>query len=250
MLPARPKLRIHAAFSGGVAAAQSGRTPVGYTFQFAPVLERFDQLLVGAWLTIQLSFGAMAIGLVVSVLFALIKTSGPLPLRWVVNAYVELIRNTPFLVQIFFIFFGLPALGLRLLPNEAALLALVINFGAYGTEIIRAGIESINKGQIEAGKALGLKPLQIFRYIVIKPALRAIYPALTSQFIYLMLTSSVVSAISADDLTAAGNQIQSATFAAFEVYLVITAMYLVLSFGFSALFGAIQRVAFNYPLSR
>ncbi|WP_366554644.1 amino acid ABC transporter permease [Aquibaculum sediminis] len=223
---------------------------MGYTFRFEPVFERFDQLLEGAWLTIQLSGSAMLVGLLVSVLCALLKTSGPRPLAWVVNAYVELIRNTPFLVQIFFIFFGLPALGLRLTPNSAALLALIINFGAYGTEIIRAGIESIAKGQIEAGSALGLKRLQIFRYIILKPAMRAIYPALTSQFIYLMLTSSVVSAISADDLTAIGNNIQSATFAAFEVYLVITLIYLFLSIGFSSLFKLVERFAFNYPLSR
>lgn len=223
---------------------------MGYTFRFDPVIERYDQLLEGAWLTIQLSASAMLIGLLVSILCALIKTSGPRPLRWLVNAYVELIRNTPFLVQIFFIFFDLPSLGLRLTPNSAALLALIINFGAYGTEIIRAGIESIARGQIEAGLALGLRRLQVFRYIILKPALRAIYPALTSQFIYLMLTSSVVSVISADDLTAVGNNIQSATFAAFEVYLVITAIYLLLSAGFSAFFRLVERFAFNYPLSR
>jgi len=223
---------------------------LGYNFRFDPVFERFDQLLEGAWLTIQLSGSAMLIGLLLSILCALLKTSGPRPVTWIVNAYVELIRNTPFLVQIFFIFFGLPALGLRLTPNSAALLALIINFGAYGTEIIRAGIEAIPRGQIEAGLALGLKRLQIFRYIIMKPALRAIYPALTSQFIYLMLTSSVVSAISADDLTAIGNNIQSQTFAAFEVYLVITAIYLLLSIGFSSLFKLVERAAFNYPLSR
>jgi polar amino acid transport system permease protein len=192
----------------------------------------------------------MVLGLIVSVVCAWGKTSGLVPLRWVINAYVEIIRNTPFLVQIFFIFFGLPSLGLRLSPNGAALLALVVNFGAYGTEIIRAGIESVQKGQIEAGTALGLSKLQTFRYIVLKPALRTVYPALTSQFIYLMLTSSVVSAISADDLAAAGNDLQSATFASFEVYVVITLMYLAMSVGFSAIFSAIERMAFKYPLSR
>lgn len=215
-----------------------------------PVLESFDKLLIGAWLTIQLSCAAMLIGLVVSVICAAGKTSAIAPLRWVIDAYIEIIRNTPFLVQIFFIFFGLPALGLRMSPNQAALVALVVNFGAYGTEIIRAGIESIQKGQMEAGTSLGLSKLQIFRYIVLKPALRTVYPALTSQFIYLMLTSSVVSAISADDLAAAGNDLQSQTFASFEVYIIITAMYLVMSTGFSAIFSAIERLAFKYPLSR
>lgn len=221
-----------------------------YDFNFAPVLAAWDQLVLGAWLTIQLSGAAMALGLVVSVLGALAKTSGIRPLRWAVDVYVEVIRNTPFLVQIFFFYFGLPSLGVRLGPNEAALLALVVNFGAYGTEIIRAGIESIAKGQIEAGTALGLSKMQIFGYVIMKPALRTVYPSLTSQFIYLMLTSSVVSVISANDLAAAGNDLQSQTFASFEVYLVVTALYLALAAGFSAVFGAIERVAFTYPLGR
>ena len=221
-----------------------------YDFNFAPVIGAMDQLLYGAWLTVKLSAMAMAIGLVVSILCALAKTSGLRALRIAVDIYVEAIRNTPFLVQIFFLYFGLPTLGIRLDPNTAALLALVINFGAYGTEIIRAGIESIQKGQIEAGTALGLSRLQVFRFVVLKPALRTVYPSLTSQFIYLMLTSSVVSVISASDLAAAGNDLQSQTFASFEVYLVVTAIYLALAVGFSAVFAAIQRAAFTYPLSR
>ena len=221
-----------------------------YNFNFAPVFAAMDKLLVGAWQTIELSCAAMVLGLIVSIVCALGKTSGPKPVRLIIDAYIEIIRNTPFLVQIFFIFFGLPSAGLRLSPNSAALLALVVNFGAYGTEIIRAGIESIHKGQVEAGTALGLSKLQVFRYVIMKPALRTVYPSLTSQFIYLMLTSSEVSVISANELAAAGNDLQSATFASFEVYIVITLMYLVMSIGFSAIFSVIEKVAFKYPLSR
>ncbi|MCH4542453.1 ABC transporter permease [Ochrobactrum sp. POC9] len=221
-----------------------------YNFNFAPVFASMDKLLVGAWQTIELSCAAMVLGLIVSIVCAVGKTSGPKPVRFIIDAYIEIIRNTPFLVQIFFIFFGLPSAGLRLSPNSAALLALVVNFGAYGTEIIRAGIESIHKGQVEAGTALGLSKLQVFRYVIMKPALRTVYPSLTSQFIYLMLTSSVVSVISANELAAAGNDLQSATFASFEVYIVITLMYLVMSIGFSAIFALIEKVAFRYPLSR
>ena len=223
---------------------------MGYQFNFAPVFANFDHLLTGAWMTIQLSFGAMLLGTVVAIVCAVGKTAGPAPIRWVVDAYIEIIRNTPFLIQIFFIFFALPALGIRMTPNVAALVALTVNVGAYATEIIRAGIESIQRGQVEAGIALGLKRGQIYRYIIMKPALRTIYPALTSQFIYLMLTSSVVSVISATDLAAAGNDIQSRTFAAFEIYVVITAIYFLLSIGFTGLFSLVQRLAFNYPLSR
>lgn len=221
-----------------------------YQFNFQPVFDSMDLLLHGAWLTVRLSLMAMALGLIVSVLGAVGKTSGIRPVRWLIDVYVEVIRNTPFLVQIFFIFFGLPAVGLSMSANTAALVALVINVGAYGTEIIRAGIESVPQGQIEAGRALGLSPAKIFRYVVLKPALRNIYPSLTSQFIYLMLTSSVVSVISANDLASAGADLNAQTFASFEIYLVLTIMYFLLSLGFSALFAVIRRVFFTYPASR
>lgn len=218
-----------------------------FDLNFAPVFASYELLLQGAWMTIRLSASAMVLGLMLAVFGAWAKTSGPGFLRRLVSGYVEVIRNTPFLVQIFFIYFGLPSLGLQLDPYSAALLAMIINVGAYATEIIRAGIESIHRGQIEAGFALGLKPWQNFRYIVLKPALRTVYPALTSQFIFLMLTSSVVSVISAGDLTAVGATIGSQTFASFEVYFVITAMYFIMSMGFSSLFSLIERIAFKYP---
>ncbi|MDP0927567.1 amino acid ABC transporter permease [Paracoccus onubensis] len=221
-----------------------------YQFNFQPVFENLDLLLHGAWLTVKLSFMAMFLGLIVSVFGAVAKTSGIRPLRWLVDIYIEVIRNTPFLVQIFFIFFGLPAAGISMSPNLAALVALVINVGAYGTEIIRAGIESIPRGQIEAGRALSLSPVQILRYVILKPALRNIYPSLTSQFIYLMLTSSVVSVISANDLASAGADLNAKTFASFEIYLVLTILYFLLAFGFSTLFGVIRRAFFTYPAGR
>jgi polar amino acid transport system permease protein len=221
-----------------------------YRFNFAPVFANFGRLLDGAAVTMELSCGAMVIGLVISVVCAVARTSHNAPLRAAIAVYVELIRNTPFLVQIFFIYFGLPAVGISFNPNPAALVALTVNVGAYGTEIIRAGIESIHRGQVEAGIALGLSRIQIFRYIILKPALRTVYPALTSQFIFLMLTSSVVSVISATDLAAAGNDVNSQTFASFETYIVVTAMYLVMSSILSAFFTTIQRMAFRYPLGR
>jgi polar amino acid transport system permease protein len=126
---------------------------MNYVFEFSQVFEAWDELLAGALRTLWLSGASMGIGLVVAVLGALGKTNGPRWLRWIIDAYIEVIRNTPFLIQIFMVFFGLPAIGVRLEADEAALLALVINVGAYGIEIIRAGIESIHSGQIEAGRA-------------------------------------------------------------------------------------------------
>ena len=220
---------------------------MSYSFQFGAVFAAWPLLLEGTWKTIELSFLAMLGGLAVAIVCAWAKTGGPAPLRWLVNAYIELIRNTPFLVQLFFFFFALPALGVRWSSHTAALTAMIFNLGAYAAEIIRAGIESIPKGQIEAGLALNMKRHQIFRFVILKPALRAIFPALTSQFILLMLSSAVVSAISADDQTSVAANLQSQTFRSFEIYIVVALIYFVLTLAFSALFKAIQRHSFNYP---
>jgi len=220
---------------------------VNYSFHFADVFAAWPLLLKGTWTTVQLSLIATVLGLAVAIVCAWGKTAGPRPVRWLIQAYIELIRNTPFLVQLFFFFFALPAIGLRWSPYTAALTAMVVNLGAYATEIIRAGIESIPKGQIEAGQALSLRTHQIFRLIILKPALRAIYPALTSQFILLMLSSAVVSVISADDLTSVAANLQSQTFRSFEIYIVVTAIYLALALAFSALFRQIQRRVLSYP---
>ena len=169
---------------------------MNYQFQFDAVFAAWPLLLKGTWITVQLSLIATVLGLLVAIFCAWGKTSGPAWLRFIVNTYIEVIRNTPFLVQLFFFFFALPAIGLRWSPYTAALTAMVVNLGAYATEIIRAGIESIPKGQIEAGLALNLKAHQIFRLVILKPALRAIFPALTSQFILLMLSSAATSASS------------------------------------------------------
>ena len=215
-----------------------------YVFQFGSVWRELDQLLLGAWLTIKLSAGAMALGLIVGIACAEAKRSRWPVLRAVVQAYVEAIRNTPFLVQLLLIYLGLPTIGIRLLPSEAALLAMVVNVGAYATEIVRAGIESVPRQQIEAGRALGLNSWQIFRFIVLIPALRAVFPALASQFILIMLASSVVSVISAEELTAVTDMIVARNFRSFEFYLVATCMYLGMAFGFQAIFALIDRCLF------
>ena len=219
---------------------------MNYSFQFGDVFAAWPLLAKGTWITIQLSMTAMLMGLCVAIVCAWGKTSGPAWLRFIINTYIEVIRNTPFLVQLFF-FFALPAMGVRWSPYTAALTAMVVNLGAYAAEIIRAGIESIPKGQIEAGLALNLKRWEIFRFVIIKPALKAIYPALTSQFILLMLSSAVVSVISADDLTSLAATLQSQTFRSFEIYIVVTVIYLGLSLAFSALFKLIYQHTLNYP---
>jgi len=168
-------------------------------------------------------------------------------LRAVVIGFVEIVRNTPFLVQIFFLFFALPLIGLKLNPTATAIIALGVNGGAYAIEIIRGGVQSIHKGQVEAGYALGLHKGQVFRFIVLKPALRAIYPSLTGQFIMLTLTSSICSAVSAYELTSVAQRIESDTFRSFEVYFSVTFLYLAISWLLMAGFAIISHRFFSYP---
>jgi polar amino acid transport system permease protein len=223
---------------------------VDYVFHFGDIWVARDELIDGTLLTLRLSALSMILSLVVAVAGAFARTSGPAWLKAVVAGYVELIRNTPFLVQIFMIFFGLPTMGLRLDANTGALIALVLNGSAYTIEIVRAGIESIGHGQIEAAHALGLNRFRTFRLIVLPQALRVVVPPLGSQFILLMLNSSVCSVISADELTAATQDIQSRTFRPFEAFIVATGIYFVLSMLFSGAFAAIERFAFGAPKER
>lgn len=215
-----------------------------YAFHFNVVWEHWRDLADGAWLTVRLSALAMTFGLAVAIVCAYAKAAGPSPVRWAVAAYVEAIRNTPFLVQIFIVYFSLPTLGISIGANEAALAAMVVNFGAYGTEILRAGIESIPHGQVEAARALGLSRLQTFVHVMLFPAVKTVFPALSSQFILLMLASSVVSTISAVELTAVTNSLQSTTFRPFEFYFVSTGLYLAMALGFQAIFGGVYWAAF------
>ena len=215
-----------------------------YTFQFGQILGYWPQLLNGALLTIKLSAIAMVFGLLIGVVCALARSYGNKPAAWAAATYVEFIRNTPFLIQLYLVFFALPNFGIRLDSNTAALVAMSINLGAYSTEIVRAGLESVPTGQIEAGRSLGLKRLQIIRFIILLPAIRAVYPALCSQFILTLLGSSVVSAIAAEELTAYANSLNMQTFRSFEIYLIVTAIYIALAFGFRAIFAGVHAFVF------
>ena len=168
---------------------------------FSIVIERWPDLLIGVGTTLVMSVTGIALSLIIGVAGVSMQRSNSYWLQVPVRVFVEVIRNTPFLIQIFFLFFALPFLGVRLSPMVTAIIALAVNGGAYSIEIIRGGVESVPKGQIEAGLALGLTPMQVLKDVVLIPALRAIYPALSSQFILLTLTSSVCSSISANELT-------------------------------------------------
>ncbi len=210
----------------------------------APLFAFFPLLLKGAVMTILLSVVSMALALALGLLLAFARLYGPRPFRPVSTAYVEIYRGTPLLIQLFIVFFGLPSLGLRLDAMTAALISLTINLGAYSVEIVRAGLQAIPKAQIEAGHSLGLSGFQVFRYIVILPALKLMFPALASQFILLMLATSIASQISVSELFHAASIVQSRTFRDFEVYSVIAVLYLALALTLRGAFAVMYKLAF------
>lgn len=218
---------------------------MSYTFQFRDVFAQQEAIADGLVVTLQLSAITISLGFLIGTLLAVVLVYARPWAVSIARIYVEVIRNTPLIVQLFLIFFGLPGIGIKLDVMTASVLALTVNLAAYTAEIVRAGLVSIPKSQIEAGVSLGLTGPQIFRHVVLLPALKNVYPSLTSQFVLLMLATSVVSQISAADLFHAGSIIQSRTFRDFEVYTVISVLYLCLTLlmrgGFSLCYHLIFR---------
>lgn len=196
------------------------------TLDFSAVFIEWPMLLRGLLVTLGLTAAAGIFGIVLGIACAWARAEGPRWLQAVVGAYVELIRNTPFIIQLFFVFFGLPSIGLRLSPEVASVLAMVLNLGGYACEIVRAGIENTGRGQIEAAQSLALDRWQIFSRVVLPPALRRVWPAIVGQIIIVMLGSAVCSQISTPEASYAANLISSRTFRSFEAYIVVTMMYL------------------------
>jgi polar amino acid transport system permease protein len=217
---------------------------MSYIFEFSDVLAAWPRLLEGLIYTAELTVASIALGFFLGTFSAIVRHQKIPVFNTVVSVYVEVIRNTPFLVQAFLVFFGLSTLGLRLSAEFCAVLALTLNAGAYTCEIMRAGLDSVHRGQIEAAEAMGMTRPAIYWNILLLPATERVYPALTSQFVLVMLSSSITSQISAEELTGVANIIQSETFRSFEVYLIIGVIYLALSFAFRFAFWAIGLVIF------
>jgi polar amino acid transport system permease protein len=202
---------------------------------FAAVLSEWPLLLTGVAWTLALTIASVFVGTLLGIACAWVRGRGfgatlaPAWLKGLVGAYVELIRNTPFIVQLFFIFFGLPAAGFKLSAEAASFIAMVVNLGAYATEIIRAGLEATPKGQIEAAQSLALSRRQTFLWVVLPPALKKVWPSLVSQIIIVMLGSSVCGQISTQELSYAADLIQSRNFRSFEAFIVVGGIYLLLS---------------------
>jgi polar amino acid transport system permease protein len=215
-----------------------------YEFDFAAPLVYWQELLLGAATTLGLSVAATVFGFALGLFCAIARTGRSAVAARVAGAYVEAIRNTPLLVQIFIVYFGLASIGIRFSAFSAAIAALVINVGAYTAEIVRAGIESVPRSQLEAAQCLALGRWQVLRHVVLPPAIERVWPALTSQYVLLMLASSITSQISTEELTAAANRVQSDTFRSVETYLVVAATYLLLSLVMRSMFWVVGSFAF------
>lgn len=217
---------------------------MNYNFRFSALLPYSDEIVRGIVTTLQLTCLSMSIALVIGLFVALARLSDSRVLSGAARVYVEIIRNTPLLVQLFLVFFGLPSLGIRLDAYTAALIGLSINVGAYASEILRAGIQSIRQSQVEAGRALGMTAGQTFRSVVLFPAIKAVYPALTSQFVLLLLATSVVSSLGVGELFHQATFIDSRTYRSFESYALITVAYLILTLAFRAFFALVYWLVF------
>jgi His/Glu/Gln/Arg/opine family amino acid ABC transporter permease subunit len=199
---------------------------MNYHFDFTAVLDYLPLLGRGILFTLALTAIGAVFGIGIGIVGSVCRAWKLKPFNYLFAIYVEAIRNTPFLVQLFFIFFGLPAIGIKLDDWQAASLTMVINLGAYCTEIIRAGVQATPRGQLEAAQALAMSRAQIFRHVVMRPALQKVWPAIASQVVIVMLGSSVCSQIGAEELTFAANFIQGRNFRAFETYFVTAGIYL------------------------
>lgn len=192
---------------------------------FTVIVPRLPYLLKAAWVTVEASALVLFFGAVVGIVIGVLRVSPIRIVRFTAAAYINVIRGTPLLIQLFLIYFGLPSLGIRLSAFLSGILGMSINSAGYVGEIVRGGIEAIPKGQWEAGKVLGLSYLKTMRHIVMPQAIRHMLPAFGNEFVSLIKESSLLSTLAITELTMAGQQVRSATYASFETFIVVGILY-------------------------
>ncbi len=213
---------------------------------FSILIKSFPYLLAGAWMTVKITSLSVGVGIIIGIIGGLMRVSKNPILYWLSTVYVEIIRGTPLLVQIFIVYFGLPSIGIRLTPYLSAVAALGINSGAYVSEIVRGGIQSISKGQMEAARSLGMSYAQAMRYVILPQALVRILPPLGNEFIALIKDSSLVSTIAIAELTRVGQQIITRTFQSFEIWTGVALFYFAMTFIMSRIVRFLEsRLAIN-----
>lgn len=211
-------------------------------------LNYLPDFLAGLWITASVSLLSFAGALVLGILGALGRRSKIRVFRIISGVYVEVIRNTPSLVQIFIVFFGLPTFGIYVPAYLAGVIALAINGGAYTTEIVRAGLEAIPPGQLEAAKVLGLSKKDTLFFVVLPQALRTVYPPIVNEVLQIILGSSLLSTIALNELTGVAMIVNSMTFETMQAFGTALVLYLLLTIVVSFAAGLLAKVLFHPPL--
>lgn len=209
---------------------------------FSTVFDNLGFLLEAAWLTIYLSFISFIIALFIGVIIGTIKS---FKTNWflnlIISTYIEIFRGTPLLIQLFFIYYGLPQVGITMSSHQAAIIGLSLNFAAYIAEIVRSGIQAVDKGQYEAAKSIGLTKIQMLKYIIYPQALRIVLPSLTNSYAAILKDSSLVSVLSITELTRAGQLIYVRTYEPFEIYLTLGIFYFIMTYSIAYLSRYIEK---------
>lgn len=211
-------------------------------FNFDLIATSFPLLLLGAGITIKITAMSVALGIVIGLFVGIARICRVRPLRWIAAVYVDFFRGTPLLVQIFLFYFAVPVLtGQRIDPYVAAVGSCGINSGAYIAEIVRAGIQSIDDGQMEAGRSLGMTWTQTMRYIIVPQAMKRVIPPLGNEFIALLKDSSLVSVIGFEELTRRGQLIIAKTYASLEIWFSVAIIYLIMTLTISRLVAFLEK---------
>lgn len=211
-------------------------------FDFDIIVKSLPLLMAGAVVTVQITAMSVGLGLLIGMFAGIGRLSTIRPVRYLAAIYVDFIRGTPLLVQIFLIYFAIPlVVGQRIDPFIAAITACSINSGAYIAEIFRAGIQSIDKGQMEAGRSLGMSWAQTMRYVIMPQAFKRIIPPLGNEFIAMLKDSSLVSVIGFEELTRRGQLVIARTYASFEIWMSVAFIYLIMTLTISRMVNYLER---------
>jgi polar amino acid transport system permease protein len=211
------------------------------TLDFALVLPRWEMFLAGALVTVEASVMAVCLGAIFGTIVGMLRVTPVKPIRTLAACYIYVIRGTPALIQLFFIYFGLPAVGINLSAMMSGVIGLSLNSAGYVGEIVRGGIEAIPAGQWEAGQVLGMSYGKTMRFIVLPQALRNMLPAFGNEFVTLIKESSLLSTLAITELTQVGQQVRSVTYASFETFIIVGAIYLVMTSFTGALLRYVEK---------
>lgn len=205
------------------------------------LITKFPAFMEGVEITLQLAFFTVLFGSLLGLVVAVCRRTRLLPLRWLMNAYVAFIRGTPLLVQVLLVVYGLPQLGIRFPRMTLCIIALVINSGAYMAELIRAGLQSVEKGQVEAAESLGMSSGQTMLYIILPQAMKVTLPAMGNEFVAIIKESSILYAVGVYELTYQAYKLASVNYYYIETMIVAALIYFVLTYVATKLLGLLER---------